>query len=126
MKNEDQRYFVVYKNAEDEVKTYEIGRPQLTESFGNKEEERNNIGFRLTALVVKKFVLFAMTELFLLLAHRERGNGRLFFNKFCPLLIIGFLLFYNFGYAKFEPYIILGLIYFIEKFNFNVILSSLL
>ena len=46
MKNEDQRYFVVYRNAEDEVKTYEIGRPQLTESFGNKEEERNNIGFK--------------------------------------------------------------------------------
>ena len=46
MKNEGQRYFVVYKNAEDEVKTYEIGRPQLTESFGNKEEERNNIGFK--------------------------------------------------------------------------------
>lgn len=46
MKNEDQRYFVVYRNAEDEVKTYEIGRPQLTDSFGNKEEERNNIGFK--------------------------------------------------------------------------------
>tara|TARA_A200000159_G_scaffold160572_1_gene180939 strand:- start:441 stop:689 length:249 start_codon:yes stop_codon:yes gene_type:complete len=46
IKNQDQRYFVVYKNAEDEVKTYEIGRPQLTESFGNKEEERNNIGFK--------------------------------------------------------------------------------
>ena len=46
MKNQDQRYFVVYKNVEDEVKTYEIGRPQLTESFGNKEEERNNIGFK--------------------------------------------------------------------------------
>ena len=46
MKNENQRYFVVYKNAEDEVKTYEIGRPQLTDSFGNKEEERNNIGFK--------------------------------------------------------------------------------
>jgi hypothetical protein len=46
IKNKDQRYFVVYKNAEDEVKTYEIGRPQLTESFGNKEEERNNIGFK--------------------------------------------------------------------------------
>jgi|TARA_B100000035_G_scaffold91129_1_gene76916 hypothetical protein len=46
MKNEDQRYFVVYRNAEDEVKTYEIGRPQLAESFGNKDEERNNIGFK--------------------------------------------------------------------------------
>jgi hypothetical protein len=41
-------------------------------------------------------------------------------NKFCPLLIIGFLLFYNFGYAKFEPYVIMGLIFFIERFNFKV------
>ena len=46
MKNQDQRYFLVYKNAEDEVKTYEIGRPQLSESFGNRDEERNNIGFK--------------------------------------------------------------------------------
>jgi hypothetical protein len=45
-KSQDQRYFVVYKNAEDEVKTYEIGRPQLGDSFGNREEERNNIGFK--------------------------------------------------------------------------------
>jgi hypothetical protein len=35
-------------------------------------------------------------------------------------LIIGFLLFYNFGYAKFEPYVIMGLIFFIERFNFKV------
>lgn len=41
-------------------------------------------------------------------------------NKFCPLLIIGFLLFYNFGYTKLEPYIIMGLIMFIERFNFKV------
>jgi|TARA_B100001093_G_C25908090_1_gene627426 hypothetical protein len=46
MKNEDQRYFLVYQNQENEVKTYEIGRPDLGESFGNKEEERNNIGFK--------------------------------------------------------------------------------
>ena len=46
MKNQDQRYFVVYKNGEDEVKTYEIGRPQLNQSFGNRDEERNNIGFK--------------------------------------------------------------------------------
>jgi hypothetical protein len=31
-----------------------------------------------TALVVKKFVLFVMIESFPLLAHRERGNGKLF------------------------------------------------
>ena len=46
MKNEDQRYFVVYKNANDAVKTYEIGRPDLSESFGNKGEERRNVGFK--------------------------------------------------------------------------------
>ena len=46
MKNEDQRYFLVYQNQENEVKTYEIGRPDLGESFGNEEEERNNIGFK--------------------------------------------------------------------------------
>jgi hypothetical protein len=46
MKNQDQRYFLVYKNQENEVKTYEIGRPDLSESFGNKGEERNNIGFK--------------------------------------------------------------------------------
>ena len=46
MKNEDHRYFLVYQNQENEVKTYEIGRPDLSESFGNKGEERNNIGFK--------------------------------------------------------------------------------
>ena len=45
MKNEDQRYFLVYQNQENEVKTYEIGRPDLSESFGNKGEDINNIGF---------------------------------------------------------------------------------
>ena len=44
MKN--QKYFIVYKNADNAVKTYEIGRPELSESFGNKDEERNNIGFK--------------------------------------------------------------------------------
>ena len=37
MKNEDQRYFLVYQNQENEVKPYEIGRPDvlfaMTESF---------------------------------------------------------------------------------------------
>tara|TARA_A200000159_G_C7150273_1_gene266893 strand:+ start:348 stop:590 length:243 start_codon:yes stop_codon:yes gene_type:complete len=46
MTNQNQKYFIVYKNADNAVKTYEIGRPKLTESFGNKSEERNNIGFR--------------------------------------------------------------------------------
>lgn len=41
-------------------------------------------------------------------------------NKFCPFLIIGFLIFSNFGFATWEPYVILGLIYFVEKFSFKV------
>ena len=45
-KMKNQKYFIVYKNADNAVKTYEIGRPELTESFGNKNEERNNIGFK--------------------------------------------------------------------------------
>jgi len=46
MKKTNQKYFLVYKNADNAVKTYEIGRPDLSESFGNKGEERGNIGFR--------------------------------------------------------------------------------
>lgn len=46
MKNQKQKYFIVYKNADNAVKTYEIGRPELTESFGNKNEDRKNIGFK--------------------------------------------------------------------------------
>lgn len=45
-KMKNQKYFIVYKNADNAVKTYEIGRPELAESFGNKNEERNNIGFK--------------------------------------------------------------------------------
>lgn len=40
-------------------------------------------------------------------------------NKFLPFLIIGFLLFYNLGYEAFEPYIILGLTIFIDRFSFK-------
>ncbi len=46
MNNETQKYFIVYKNADNAVKTYEIGRPELTESFGNKNEDRKNVGFK--------------------------------------------------------------------------------
>ena len=44
--NNTQKYFLVYRNEDNEVKTYEIGRPDLSESFGNKNEIRNNIGFK--------------------------------------------------------------------------------
>lgn len=41
-----EKYFLVYRNEDNEVKTYEIGRPDLSESFGNKTEVRNNVGFK--------------------------------------------------------------------------------
>jgi len=41
-------------------------------------------------------------------------------NKMCPLGIIIFLLFTNFTIARFEPYVIIALIFFIERFNYKV------
>jgi len=41
-------------------------------------------------------------------------------NKFCPFIIIGFLLFANFGFETWEPYAIMALTVFIERFNFKV------
>lgn len=41
-------------------------------------------------------------------------------NKFMPFLIIGALLFLNFGFYKFEPYIILALACYINCFNYKV------
>jgi hypothetical protein len=41
-----EKYFLVYRNEDNEVKTYEIGRPDLSESFGNKREVRRNVGFK--------------------------------------------------------------------------------
>ena len=40
------RYLLVYKNQEGEIKTYEISRPKLGDSFGNRGQARANIGFK--------------------------------------------------------------------------------
>ena len=44
--NTENRYLIVYKNKDNITKTYEIGKPDLHESFGNRDENRGNIGFR--------------------------------------------------------------------------------
>tara|TARA_R110001583_G_scaffold44409_2_gene140822 strand:+ start:518 stop:730 length:213 start_codon:yes stop_codon:yes gene_type:complete len=44
--NKEARYLIVYRNKNNAVKTYEIGKPDLTESFGNKDSGRGNIGFK--------------------------------------------------------------------------------
>ena len=45
-KNKGPRYYVVYKTKDDEVKTYQIGAINLYDSFGNKDDDRNNVGFK--------------------------------------------------------------------------------
>tara|TARA_R110002051_G_scaffold279307_1_gene340759 strand:+ start:277 stop:504 length:228 start_codon:yes stop_codon:yes gene_type:complete len=41
-------------------------------------------------------------------------------NKFCPLIIVAFLVFSNFELTRWEPYVIMLLIFFIERFSFKV------
>jgi len=45
-KNTENHYLIVYRNKDNVTKTYEISKPDLSESFGNKEASRGNIGFR--------------------------------------------------------------------------------
>jgi len=40
------KYYIVYKNSNKKIKTYLIGNINLYKSFGNKEECRDNAGFR--------------------------------------------------------------------------------
>ena len=40
------RYYVVYKNKEDKIKTYLIGDINLYNSFSNKDQGRDNAGFK--------------------------------------------------------------------------------
>lgn len=40
------RFLIVYRKQDGEVKSYEITRPKLNDSISNKEEGRNNVGFK--------------------------------------------------------------------------------
>jgi predicted DNA-binding transcriptional regulator YafY len=40
------RYYVVYKTRSGKIKTYQIGKINLFDSFGNKDDERDNVGFK--------------------------------------------------------------------------------
>jgi hypothetical protein len=40
-------------------------------------------------------------------------------NKFCPIFIIAFLLFLNLGFKTWEPYVIMALVFFTERFSFK-------
>jgi len=40
------RYYIVYRDEKDKIKTYQIGNINLYNSFGNKRNQRNNVGFK--------------------------------------------------------------------------------
>ena len=40
------QYYVVYKNKDDKIKTYLIGDINLYNSFSNKDQGRDNAGFK--------------------------------------------------------------------------------
>ena len=56
--NTENRFLIVYRNKNNVVKTYEIGRPDLNESFGNRAQNRGNTGFRAYCFGRKAFRSF--------------------------------------------------------------------
>ena len=40
------KYYIVYKNKDNKIKTYLVGSIDLYNSFGNKHENRDNAGFK--------------------------------------------------------------------------------
>jgi len=40
------KYLIVYRTEESKIKSYVINKPDLFNSFGNKQECRDNVGFR--------------------------------------------------------------------------------
>ena len=52
------RYYVVYKNKEDKIKTYLIGDINLYNSFSNKEQGRDNAGFKAYCFVAETGQIF--------------------------------------------------------------------
>ena len=52
------RYYLVYKNQDGKIKTYQIGNINLFNSFGNKEDGRRNVGFRAYCFGRKQYRSF--------------------------------------------------------------------
>ncbi len=45
-REDNTQYLIVYKTEEDKTKSYIISKPDLYDSFGNKGEKRDNVGFK--------------------------------------------------------------------------------
>lgn len=54
----EQRYYLVYRCADGKTKTYLIGDIDLYKSFGNKNESRDNAGFRAYCFARKQIRSF--------------------------------------------------------------------
>ena len=74
------KYYLVYKNQDNKIKTYLIGNIDLYKSFGNKKESRDNAGFKAYCFarkqprsfrhdrivsITKKWILNFLLEFFL-------------------------------------------------------------
>lgn len=42
----NEKYYIVYRCNDDKIKTYMVGNIDLYKSFGNKNESRDNAGFK--------------------------------------------------------------------------------
>ena len=45
-KEDEIRFLIIYEKEDGEVKTYEVSKLDLSNSFGNSKEARNNVGFK--------------------------------------------------------------------------------
>jgi len=52
------RYYIVYRDEKDKVKTYQIGNINLYNSFGNKRDKRYNVGFKAYCFARKQMRSF--------------------------------------------------------------------
>ena len=52
------RYYLVYRGKDGKVKTYQIGNIDLWSSFGNKEDNRRNVGFKAYCFGRKEYRSF--------------------------------------------------------------------
>jgi hypothetical protein len=53
-----QKYYLVYRCGDNKVKTYLVGNIDLYQSFGNKNEKRDNAGFRAYCFARKQIRSF--------------------------------------------------------------------
>lgn len=52
------KYYIVYRCSNNKIKTYLIGNIDLYKSFGNKDEQRDNAGFKAYCFARKQIRSF--------------------------------------------------------------------